>query len=153
MVMKHLLGKYTPYGYALIRIIAGLLFACHGAQKLYGVLGGFGGQPGATAALFSLMGFAGIIEFFGGLCITFGFLTHYAAFIASGEMAVAYFRQHAPQGFWPIQNEGELAVLYCFLFLYIAAKGAGPWSVMGSRGSRRLTPMEKAERDASSINP
>ena len=151
--MKHLLGKFAPYLYALMRVIAGLLFACHGAQKLYGVLGGFGGQPGATAALFSLMGLAGIIEFFGGLCIAFGVLTHYAAFFASGEMAVAYFMQHFPRGFWPIQNEGELAVLYCFLFLFIAAKGAGRWSVMGSPASRQLTPMEKAERDASSINP
>jgi putative oxidoreductase len=99
------------------------------------------------------MGLAGIIEFFGGLCIAFGFLTPYVAFIASGEMAVAYFRQHAPRGFWPIQNDGELAVLYCFLFLFIAAQGAGRWSVTGSRVSRPLTPMEKAERDASSINP
>ena len=118
-----------PYLYVLLRIIAGLLFACHGAQKLFGVLGGFGGQPGATAPLFSLMGLAGIIEFVGGLLIAFGVLTSPAAFIASGEMAFAYFLGHLPRGFWPIQNEGELAVLNCFLFLYIAAHGTGIWGV------------------------
>jgi putative oxidoreductase len=147
--MERVLGKYAPYLYALLRIIAGLLFACHGAQKLFGVLGGFGGQAGATAPLFSLMGLAGIIEFVGGLCIAFGFLTSYAAFIAGGEMAVAYFMGHAPRNPWPIQNEGELTVLYCFLFLYIAAKGAGRWSVKGTRAARQLTTMEKAERNVS----
>jgi putative oxidoreductase len=73
------------------------------------------------------MGAAGVIEFFGGLLIASGILTSYAAFIASGEMAFAYFTRHLPGGFWPIQNGGELAVLYCFLFLYIAANGATPW--------------------------
>jgi putative oxidoreductase len=147
MTMERGFGKYAPYLYALLRIIAGLLFACHGAQKLFGVLGGFGGQPGATAPLFSLMGLAGIVEFAGGLCIAFGFLTRSVAFIASGEMAVAYFMSHAPRNPWPIQNQGELAVLYCFLFLYIAAEGAGRWSVKALRAPSQLTPMEKAERN------
>lgn len=126
--MERFLGKYAEYLYAILRIVAGLLFACHGAQKLLGVLGGFGGQAGATAPLFSLMGLAGIIELVGGLMIAVGFLASYVAFIASGEMAVAYFMVHFPRGFWPIQNQGELAIVYCFFFLYVAAKGAGKWS-------------------------
>jgi putative oxidoreductase len=127
--MGRLLGRLAPYLYILLRIIAGLLFACHGAQKLFGVFGGFGGKAGATASLFSLMGLAGVIEFVGGLLIAFGVLTSYVAFLASGEMAFAYFMQHFPRGFWPIQNGGELAVLYCFLFLYIATHGTGVWGM------------------------
>jgi putative oxidoreductase len=126
--MERLLGQYAPYLYALMRIVAGFLYACHGAQKLFGVLGGYG-PDGGTAPLFSLMGLAGIIEFFGGLCIMFGWLTGYVAFIASGEMATAYFMAHYPRGFWPIQNNGELAALYCFVFLYMASVGAGVWSI------------------------
>jgi len=122
-------SKYAPYLYVLLRVVAGLLFACHGAQKLFGVFGGMGGQPGTSMPLFSLMGCAGCIELIGGLLIALGVLTSFAAFIASGEMAFAYFTQHFPRGFWPIQNGGELAVLYCFLFLYIAANGAGMWGV------------------------
>lgn len=109
--------------YALMRVVVGLLFAVHGAQKLFGVLGGkvMTGNP--------LMLTAGIIEFVGGLLIAVGLLTRIAAFLASGEMAVAYFKVHAPQGFWPIQNQGELAVLYCFVFLFIAAYGGGIYSL------------------------
>jgi putative oxidoreductase len=131
--MERVLGKLAPYLYVVLRIIAGLLFACHGAQKLFGVLGGFGGKAGATAPLFSLMGLAGVIEFCGGLLIAFGALTSYVALLASGEMTYAYFTQHFPHGFWPIQNEGELAVLYCFLFLYIAAHGSGIWGMRRAR--------------------
>jgi putative oxidoreductase len=127
--MERFLGPWAPQLYALLRIVAGLLFACHGAQKLFGVLGGFGGQPGTAVPLYSLMGLAGGIELVGGLCIALGLLTSYAAFIASGEMAMAYFTAHVPRGFWPLQNNGELAVLYCFLFLYMAARGAGIWSL------------------------
>jgi putative oxidoreductase len=118
-MMNRLLSPCEPYLYALVRIVLGLLFACHGAQKLFGVLGG------ETVELVSLRGLAGIIEFVGGLLIAVGFLTSYAAFIASGEMASAYFMAHAPRGFWPIQNGGELAVAYCFVFLYIASRGVG----------------------------
>jgi putative oxidoreductase len=125
--MKRAVSKYAPYLYVLLRVVAGLLFACHGAQKLFGVFGGMGGQSGTSMPLFSLMGFAGCIELIGGLLIALGVLTSVAAFIASGEMAFAYFTQHFPRGFWPIQNDGELAVLYCFLFLYIAAYDAGMW--------------------------
>jgi len=122
--MERVLGKFTPYLYVLLRIIAGLLFACYGAQKLFGLFGGMGGQAGAAVPLFSLMGLAGCIELVCGPLITLGVLTSYAAFVASGEMAFAYFMHHFPRGFWPISNHGELPVLFCFLFLYIAANGA-----------------------------
>jgi putative oxidoreductase len=125
--MERLIGPWTSQLYALLRIVAGLLFACHGAQKLFGVLGGVSGQPGMIVPLFSFMGLAGLIEFVGGLCIAVGLFASYAAFIASGEMAAAYFMAHAPRSFWPIQNNGELAVLFCFLFLYMAARGPGIW--------------------------
>jgi putative oxidoreductase len=121
--MERVLGRFAPQLYALMRIVVGLLFACHGAQKLFGVLGG------QQVALASISGLAGVIEFVGGLMIAIGFLTGTVAFIASGEMAYAYFTAHMPRGSVPIQNGGELAVLYCFVFLYIAARGAGVWGV------------------------
>jgi putative oxidoreductase len=121
--MERLLGRYSEAFYALLRIVAGLLFAVHGAQKLFGA---FGGQRvvGNT-----MMTAAGVIELAGGLMIALGLFASWAAFLASGEMAVAYFQVHAPKSFWPILNGGELAVLYCFLFLYIAARGSGRYSV------------------------
>jgi len=120
--MERFLGAYSSYIYAVMRIVVGVLFACHGAQKLFGLLGGVD-QRGASAPLLSLFGLAGIIEFVGGWLIVVGFMTGYAAFIASGEMASAYFMAHLPRGFWPIQNGGELAALYCFVFLYICTRG------------------------------
>ena len=143
--MGRAVSKYAPYLYVLLRLVAGLLFACHGAQKLFGVFGGVGGHPGATVPLFSLMGLAGCIELIGGLLIALGVLTSFAAFVTSGEMAFAYFTQHFPRGFWPIQNGGELAVPYCFLFLYIAANGAG---MRGVERHRPLPPATPAERMA-----
>src|SRR5262245_25994219 len=127
MRMERIIDRFAPHLYVLLRIIAGLLFACHGAQKLFGLFGGVGGAHGASVPLVCLMGLAGCIEFIGGLLIALGFLTSYAAFVASGEMAFAYFTQHFPHGFWPIRNNGELPVLYCFLFLYIATNGRGVW--------------------------
>ena len=121
--MQSLLAPYSPHLYALLRIVAGLLFAQHGVQKLFGWLGG---EP---VSLFSQRGLAGVIETFGGLAIALGAFTSPIAFVASGQMAVAYFQAHLPRGFWPIQNGGELAVLYCFLFLYVASRGSGKWSV------------------------
>ena len=121
--MKPVLGRLSEPAYALLRIVAGLLFALHGAQKLFGV---FGGQQ---VPMMSQFWFAGAIELVGGLLIAIGLLSSIAAFIASGEMAVAYFQAHAPKGWNPLANGGELAVLYCFLFLYIAARGGGRWSV------------------------
>jgi putative oxidoreductase len=122
--MDRLLGKYSPYLYAVLRIVVGLMFAMHGSQKLFGEPG-----EGHRMPLASLMGVAGVIEFSCGILIAIGLFTCCAAFVASGEMAVAYFKQHAPSGPLPILNHGELAVVYCFLFLYFAAQGSGPWSV------------------------
>ncbi|MGH9349244.1 MAG: DoxX family protein [Vicinamibacterales bacterium] len=123
--------RYAPQVYALFRIVAGFLFLFHGLQKLFGL---FGGQVVATG---SLPWFAGIIELVGGVLIMVGLLTRVVAFIASGEMAVAYFLVHQPQGGWPIQNGGELPALYCFAFLYIATRGAGTWSVDSARTRSR----------------
>jgi putative oxidoreductase len=121
--MDRWLGRHTERLYAIFRVITGILFACHGAQKLFGALGG-------TAMTSNpMMLAAGLIEFGGGLLIALGLFTSWAAFLASGEMAVAYFMVHAKGGFWPIVNKGELAVVYCFLFLYIAARGSGPYGV------------------------
>ena len=122
--MERFLGKYSDYFYALLRIVAGLLFAMHGSQKLFGWPGN---KP--TVEIASQMGIAGVIELVCGLMIALGLLAGFAAFLASGEMAVAYFMMHAPQAPWPILNQGELAVLYCFLFLYIASRGSGRLSV------------------------
>jgi putative oxidoreductase len=109
--------------FALLRVFAGALFAFHGAQKLFGLFGGkvLTAQPKMLAA--------GIIELGGGLLIAFGLFTAVAAFIASGEMAVAYFTVHAKAGLWPIVNHGELAVLYCFIFFFILWHGPGPYSL------------------------
>lgn len=122
--MQKALGRFSPYIYAALRIVAGLAFAQHGAQKLFGVLG-----AKQAASLMSQFGMAGVIEFVGGILIALGLFTSPIAFIASGEMAWAYFQQHAPRGVWPIQNGGELAVLYCFIFLYFAAVGSGKLSI------------------------
>ena len=117
------LSRHAERIYAVVRFVVGILYACHGAQKLFGAFG----SPVMTSNPMMLA--AGIIEFVGGLLIAVGFLTVWAAFIASGQMAAAYFMAHAKGGLWPILNKGELAVVYCFVFLYIAAKGAGPYSV------------------------
>jgi putative oxidoreductase len=115
----------------LLRIVIGSLFMPHGAQKLFGLFGGFGGQPGATAPLFSILGLGGVLEFFGGLAILLGLFTRPVAFVLSGQMAFAYFMAHAPRGFWPIQNQGELGALYAFVFLFLAAAGGGRFSIDG----------------------
>ena len=115
--------------HALLRIGAGLLFMQHGAQKLFGLLGGFGGTPGATADLFSLMGLAGVLEFFGGLLVVLGLLTRPVAVVLALQMLAAYFMAHLPQGGFPIQNGGELALLYALVFAFLAGNGSGPWSL------------------------
>jgi putative oxidoreductase len=117
-------AKFSPCLLSALRIAVGILFMQHGGQKLLGY------PPiGPKVELISLMGLAGVLELGGGALILIGFLTRPVAFILSGEMAVAYFKAHAPGGFWPAQNHGELAVVYCFVFLYLAAAGAGPLSV------------------------
>jgi putative oxidoreductase len=132
--MPFLSTRFAPYAYALMRIMVGLLFACHGSQKLFGFPPS--GRPGPPVG--SLYWIGGVIELVGGLMIALGLLAPIAAFICSGEMAVAYFMSHAPGGFFPIVNKGELAVVYCFVFLFIAAYGSGIWSLdsLFSRGRR-----------------
>ena len=114
---------FEGYAYAAMRIATGLLFLFHGLQKLFGMYGG------NVVPLASRYGAAGIIELAGGALVMIGLFTSPIAFICSGEMAVAYFLSHYPSGFWPIVNRGELAALYCFVFLYIASRGGGPLSV------------------------
>jgi putative oxidoreductase len=132
--MLGILGKFSSPIYSILRIIAGLMFACHGTSKLFG----FPGTNPPLPHVASLPMASGIIEFVCGILIAIGLFTSIAAFIGSGEMAVAYLLMHAKTSFWPLINHGELAVLYCFLFLYIAASGPGSWSVDSNRrGSRR----------------
>ena len=122
------LSKYSGQAYALLRIITGAMFAFHGAQKMFGILSEYP-QP----VIGSQMWVGGIIELVGGLLIVVGFQTRLAAFLASGTMAVAYFQFHwkfqMGKEFFPAINQGELAVLYCFIFLYIACRGGGMWSL------------------------
>ena len=117
-------GPFREISHNLLRIMAGLLFMQHGAQKLFGWLDGR-----QVSEIASVSGVAGILEFFGGALIALGLLTRPVAFILSGEMAVAYFWRHLPGGFWPILNRGELAALFCFIFLFFAAHGPGTWSL------------------------
>lgn len=132
--MTRFLGRYAEYVYALLRIVAGWCFMLHGAQKLFGWFG-------AQQATETMMQVGGVIEFFGGLLILFGLFASWAAFIAAGQMAVAYFMFHvANQGnlLFPLQNHGESAVLFCFIFLYVAARGAGKWSLASAFGKPGL---------------
>ena len=131
------MSRFEEPTLALLRVVAALMFMQHGVQKLFGWLGGWRGDPGATAPLFSQSGLAGVLEVFGGALLAMGLFTRPVAFILSGMMAVAYFQSHAPNGFWPILNRGELAALYCFLFFYFSARGGGRYSVDGVLARRR----------------
>lgn len=114
--------------YLLLRVVAGFLFSQAGGLILFGWFGGMPGQP-SPPPLLSQTGIGGGLEFFGGIAIMLGLFTHPVAFILSGTMAVAYWQFHAPNGSWPVQNQGMPAVLFCFIFLYIAARGGGAWSL------------------------
>jgi putative oxidoreductase len=120
--------RAAQFTYFLLRIVAGLLFLQFGAVILFGW---FGGLPGHAARppLTSQMGIGGVLEFFGGIAIALGLGTRFVAIILSGMMAVAYWQFHAPNGPWPVQNQGVPAVLFCFLFLFMATQGGGPWSL------------------------
>ena len=122
--MKPLLAPYSNYVHAVTRIVVGFLFWQHGAQKLFAAFG-----QEQSVVLFSRIGVAGVIEFVGGALIALGLFTPWVAFIASGEMAAAFFLAHFPRAFWPIQNAGEPAVLYCFVLLYFATRDSGIWSL------------------------
>lgn len=118
------LDRLAPYVLSILRIMAALLFLEHGLSKLFGFP-----SPMTPPPFLTMEWFAAIIEFAGGILVTLGLFTRAAAFIMSGQMAVGYFIFHAPQGFYPYLNHGELAVMYCFVFLYLVFAGAGPWSL------------------------
>ena len=117
------LARLAPYLLSALRIAAAITFVEHGTQKLFGL------PVGGRVPLASLIGLAGILETAGGTLMLLGVFTRPLALVLAGEMAYAYFTVHAPQGRWPIQNQGELAVLYCFVWLYVSAAGPGPISV------------------------
>jgi putative oxidoreductase len=131
------LSSFGPAAHAMLRIGAGLLFMQHGAQKLFGMFGGMG-PSGGTVPLISQFGLAGVIEFFGGLLIVLGLFTRPVALVMALEMLVAYFQAHFPQGGWPIQNKGELPLLFMLVWLFLAGNGAGPASLDAHRGPRPL---------------
>lgn len=118
-------GTCSPYVLSILRIVIAVLILQHGGQKLFGYPASRNPRP----ELLSLMGIAGILEFAGGLLLLVGLFTRPAAFILSGEMAVAYFTVHAMRAWWPIHNQGEPAVIFCFVFLYLSVAGGGPWSI------------------------
>jgi putative oxidoreductase len=122
--MKSFMAAYDSHCYALLRIVTGFLFMWHGVQKLFDFPAGM--PPGVPAFIIWV---AGPIELIGGILVMIGLFTPWAAFIASGQMAFAYWMAHGTKALLPIQNNGELAVLYCFVFLYIAAQGGGIWSI------------------------
>lgn len=138
------LARYEPYALGILRVITGLLFLEHGTQKFLSF------PPGDMAGMgwtFAHPGhFAGVVELIAGLLITLGWLTRPAAFVASGTMAVAYWYAHAPQNFFPVNNQGDTAILYCFVFLYLVFRGAGALSVDGDRRSVEVTEGDRAVR-------
>ena len=145
--MSSFLSFLTPRLLSVLRFVTAFLFMSHGLQKVLGLP-----VPRPTPVdLTSLSGIAGIMELFGGALLLFGLFTRPVAFLLSGEMAFAYFLAHASQGFWPLLNRGELAALYCFVFLYLAAVGGGPWSLdaLLRRRSRPLGMGEAERRPAS----
>jgi putative oxidoreductase len=118
------MNRWSPYFLSILRIVAAFVYGVHGTQKLFGFP-----APFPVPHLPPLFLAGGMIETFGGLLLLIGLFTRPFAFVLSGEMAVAYFKFHAPHGFWPLLNDGEGAVLYCFIFLFLASAGGGPWSL------------------------
>lgn len=128
---------------SILRLMTGLLFMEHGAQKILGMFGGM--PPGMTISPFTQIWFAGWLELVGGALIAIGLFTRPVAFVLCGEMAVAYFQAHFPRSPIPMVNQGELAVLYCFVFLYLAVRGGGPWSVDAMMGRERVVGVAPAD--------
>jgi putative oxidoreductase len=122
-------STFARWAHVFLRIFAGAVLWQHGAQKLFGLFGGMDGAGHSAAVGLTLIGIAGPLEFFGGLLIIAGLFTRSVAFLLAGEMAVAYFLMHSPRSFWPIANHGEVPVILCFVFLYLAATGAGIFSL------------------------
>lgn len=136
MVVSNIVAKWSAWAprlQSVLRIVAAFLFMQPGTMKLFAFPAGLP-PVGGTVPLISLLGIAGILETFGGALLLLGLFTRPVAFLLSGEMAVAYFMGHFPNGFWPILNQGTDAILYCFLWLYFSAAGAGPWSLDAKRG-------------------
>jgi putative oxidoreductase len=127
--------RWAPWLLSVLRIVAGLIFLEHGAQKLLGFPPPMPGMP--PIAAFTQFWYGGILELFGGLLVLIGLLTRPAAFILAGEMAVAYWMFHAPKSPFPAVNGGDAAILFCFVFLYLSAAGPGPWSLDAAFGRRR----------------
>ena len=132
--MESFLTRLGPISHAAFRIVVGFMFFCHGAQKLFGTFGGFSMSPTGKVEIASMLGAAALIELVGGALVAVGVRARIAAFLCSGEMASAYFMAHQPKGLLPIENGGELAVLYCFAFLVLACVGPGPFTL--ERGGR-----------------
>jgi len=127
-------SSWTPRLLSVLRIVAAFLFMQFGTAKLFAFPAAI--MPGGgTAPIASLPGIAGMLETFGGLFLLVGLFTRPVAFILAGEMAIAYFLGHAPNGFWPVLNQGHPAILFCFIWLYVSAAGAGPWSLDAKRGT------------------
>jgi putative oxidoreductase len=134
------IGSWSPRMLSVLRAMTGLLFLEHGTQKLFG----FPPPPNPGPALLSLLGVQGILELVGGFLILIGLFTRPVAFILAGDMAVAYFMRHAPRGFFPLLNGGELAILFCFVFLYLFVAGGGVWSVDEQRARSRSVELRQA---------
>ena len=133
-------ATWTPRALSVLRAVSAFLFMVHGAQKLFGFLAP---PTAAGPPAFSQMWVGGVLEFFGGALLLVGLFTRPVALVLSGTMAVAYFQMHAPGGFWPLQNKGELAALYSFVFLFLAAAGGGKWSLDGLLRRTSLAPVAK----------
>lgn len=134
-------GRYAPQALSLLRIVASLIFLFHGTAKLFGYPSTEMPMPPAGSFLWV----GGVLELVGGLLLLFGLFSRPVAFILSGEMAVAYWMFHAPQSTFPVQNGGDAAILYCFVFLLIAAAGPGPWSLDASLGRRRVVARDSVD--------
>jgi putative oxidoreductase len=137
--MLNKLERFEPQILGIMRILWGILLICHGSQKVFGA---FGGVPAGTPAF--IVWVAGGIELVGGALLAVGLLTRLAAFLMSGLMAFAYFMAHAPQGFWPILNGGELALVYSWLSLYVAARGPGAWALDHAVGAEAQPARQRA---------
>ena len=149
MPMTALEGRYAPQALSLLRIVASLIFLLHGSSKLVG----FPPSPMPLPPMGTLPWIGGVIELVGGLLLLVGLFSRPVAFILSGEMAVAYWMFHAPQSTFPSVNGGDAAILYCFVFLLIAAAGPGPWSLDASFGRRRTEPVRDIDSEGVTTLP